>query len=78
MSETKTVNLLEQLTQTQKDVTELKEVISKISRSNSELASTVGTLNKDCADLRDAVKAVHNWIKDQNDKTGRYASTSRY
>lgn len=69
----------QQLESALKDLDELKGVVSRLSRRNSELASTVGTLNRDCADLRDAVQGLQNWAREQqDDKTGRYANTERY
>lgn len=80
MSETKTAKLEQQVSDVEKRMGELQGVISKLSREKNELASIVGNLNKDCANNRDAVKALQQWAKEQNEQTGRksYASTSRY
>jgi len=80
MSDTKLAKLEEQLTNAQNDIEELRSVVSKLSREKNEIATTVGNLNRDCANNRDSVKALQQWAGDQNDQTGRksYASTSRY
>ncbi len=80
MSDTKLAKLEEQLAEIQKSVGELQGVIAKLAREKNELATTVGNLNRDCANNRDSVKALQQWAKDQNEQTGRksYASTSRY
>lgn len=80
MSETKTAKLEQDIVGVQTELDEVRGVIGKLSREKNELATIIGSLNKDCANLRDAVKALQQWAKDQNDKTGRssYANTSRY
>jgi len=79
MSETKLAKLEEQLASKSKEIDEMKGVISKISRNYNDLSSTVGTLNKDVANVRDAIQSLTNWARDQDDEnTGRYASTSRF
>ncbi len=65
MAETKTAKLEERIVGLESDMGEARGVISRLSKQQQDSLATIGTLNRDVADLKLLVKAIQDQLRNQ-------------
>lgn len=77
MAETKQAKLEERISAFERELSEARSVISKLSKQLRETTTVVGVLNRDVADLKSALKATQDWAKGLGKEVAS-AGISRY